>query len=151
MSSVEPEWSDSSGSGSGQRPEMVEQDVGARVTQIPGRREEDDRLDGGELEQMSDRAQGRGLAQLGPVTGRELLEATHVVPVPATQIGAGGDVLEPFVQTGVGLGHPPGPEPIHEHAISPGNGGFIDPMQEERHPGRAYAGGHRPRKGDERP
>ena len=61
---------------------------------------------------------GPGGGQLRAVAGLELLEPGRIMPELASRLGAGRDVLAPFIEVCRLLRDPTRPEPVHEHAVA---------------------------------
>ena len=67
---------------------------------------------------------------LGGVAAAELVPSTRIMPKPAAQLGAGRDVLHPFVKSKGLLGDCARPEPVDENANAViGSRRFISPLQ----------------------
>jgi len=71
----------------------------------------------------------RFTGQLCPIATGEIGEATRIVRVPATQIGARCHVLHPLVEVDRGSCEPSRPEPVDEHPVLvlPASGVFVHP------------------------
>ena len=111
---------------------MIHQHPGPGVLDVPRGGEQDDWPRPGQLDEVAHRVGGRRLSQLGPVASGELLEAIHRVAVPATELGAGRHVLEPFVQPRLVLGDPARPETVDQDSSPRRKRMVVDPMDLER-------------------
>jgi hypothetical protein len=118
---------------------MIQQDPGPGMLYVFGGCEQYHWPGVGQFDEMLDRVGPEWPFQLGPVTTGELLEAIHVVPVPATELGAGSRILEPLVESCFRFLDPTGPQTIDQDPVPLRTRAFVDAMDLERHVSLAYA------------
>ena len=111
---------------------MIEQDSGSGVLDVPGRGDQDHGAGLSEVFEVMDRLERRWPSQFGAVAARELLEAIDIVLIPTPELGAGGHILEPFVQFRRGSLHPSGPQTVNQDPVAGRAGTFVDAMDLER-------------------
>jgi len=68
--------------------------------------------------QSSERLRGSAAPQLPPVARGKLVEPGRIVAEPPAKVGARGNVLQPGVESQIGLPHTAGPQTVHEHPIT---------------------------------
>jgi len=118
---------------------MIEEDLCPGVGHVSGGGEQDDVVGGPELEEVLGSHECGRLSQFGVIPADELLETRDVVPIPATELAGWSHILEPLVETGIGLAHAPWPETIDQDPVAPRARSFVDSMDAERHVSPAKA------------
>lgn len=103
--------------------------------EVPGGRQQGERAGGGVLPKLRDRGRMRRISQFRPIPLGELGEARRIVPVPATQLGGGGNLAQPRVEGRCLLAQPPWPQSVDQHASAVGGVRVVvDPLNTRHHP-----------------
>lgn len=108
--------------------EIIEKNLSGGMFDVPSGRQQDDSGGRRQIQDVSNDLTYRWMLEFVVITTCELEETSRLMPVPVTQSGAGSDVLEPLVESGVPSRYAPRPEPVYQHSISAGRG-LINPTE----------------------